>query len=350
MKKEDTPALDMLQETTIYDIAYHLGVSTSTVSRGLRNSPAISEDTRIKIAEAAAFLGYQRSLFTGSKRKRAARTIGVIVHDLHNQFMSSVLTGISSVASAAGYEVIVAYSALSTVKEALNAQNFLERRVDGIIASLVCDNNDLEHFRPFHDRKIPVIFFDSAEKHPDSSLVVIDNAGSAYQATQHLLSQGCRRIVLVTGNKNREVYAQRYKGYSEALRDYGLETDDSLVLTNELNKVAGIEAADAIMRMYPRPDAAFITDDYTAAVCMNKLTDAGWSIPEDLALVGFNDDFISRAVSPQLTTIQYPGTEIGEITANRLINHVKGYCNSGTAKILVRSRLIQRASSQRLFT
>ncbi|RXK87392.1 LacI family transcriptional regulator [Filimonas effusa] len=337
------------QEITIYDIADHLGVSISTVSRGLHNNPAISEDTRLKIAEAAAALGYRRNLFTGSLRNRAAHTIGVIVHDLNNQFMSSVLTGISSVASAAGYEIIIAYSAQSTTKEALNAQNFLKRRVSGVIASLVCDNNDLSHFRPFYDKKVPVIFFDSAEKHPGSSLVVIDNAGSAYQATQHLLGQGCRRIVLVTGNKNREIYAQRYKGYAEALRDYGIGIDDNLVLTNELNKAAGIDAADAIMRIYPRPDAAFITDDYTAAVCMNKLSDAGWCIPEDLALVGFNDDFISRAVSPQLTTIQYPGIEIGEITAHNLINNIKGYYNNGATRIVVRSRLIQRASSQRLF-
>jgi LacI family transcriptional regulator len=348
MKKADTPVMSTRQEITIYDIADHLGVSSSTVSRGLQNHPTISESTRREIAAAAAALGYQRNLLAGSLRSRITRTIGVIVHDLNNQFMSSVLTGIGSVASDAGYDVIIAYSAQNTAKEALNAQNFLKRRVDGVIASPVCDNNDMSHFRLFHDKKVPVIFFDGAAECPDSSMVVIDNAGSGYQATQHLLRQGCRRIVLVTGNKNREVYAQRYKGYAEALRDHGISVDDSLVLTNGLNEAAGIEAADAIMRMYPRPDGAFITDDYTAAVCMHKLTDAGWSIPEDLAIVGFNYDFISKVVSPQLTTIQYPGIEIGEIAARSLIDHLKGYYSNGAARIVVRSQLVKRASSQRL--
>lgn len=351
MKKVDVSDMSVRQEVTIYDIASQLGVASSTVSRGLQNHPTINKKTRQKIADTAAALGYQRNVFAGSLRNHATRTIGVLVHDLNGQFISSVLSGIGTVAADAGYDVVIAYSAESSVKEMANARNFFNRRVDGVIASLTADTTDMSHFTPFRNKKVPVIFFDRAEEYPDSTMVVIDNARCGYQATSHLLQQGSRRIALVTGSLNRDVYAQRYKGYAQALQEHGIAIDDSLVLVNSLDEAGGIEAAKAIMGMAHRPDGAFISSDFTAAVCMRELMAAGWSIPGDLAIVGFNDDLISRIVTPQLTTVQYPGIEIGEIAARSLINHLTGHGDiSGAARIVVRSQLIERASSQRLGT
>jgi LacI family transcriptional regulator len=178
--------------------------------------------------------------------------------------------------------------------------------------------------------------------------VVIDNYKSGYQATNHLIEQGCKKIVIVTANLNRNVYARRFKGYKDALFDHSIPFDESLVLIKDLSEKCGREAALQIMDMHPMPDAAFITNDFSAAVCIKTLKEHGYRIPEDIAIVGFNNDAISKIVEPQLTTIDYPGIDIGEIAARNLIAHLKGDVNiKQTNTIIVKSELIIRQSSLR---
>lgn len=333
-------------EITIYDIASHLGLATSTVSRGLQNNPIINKKTRQKIADAAEALGYRRNNYAVNLRTQRTRTIGVIVHELKSHFITSVLAGIGHVASEQGYDVIIGYSAESAVKEAANARNFFHKRVDGVIASLAMDTGNLSHFQPFQDKKIPLVFFDRAEDQPNTTMVVIDNVRCGYEATAHLIERGCTNIALVTGSLKRNVYAQRHQGYVQALQDNGLPVNNNLVILNNLDEKGGHEAAKAIVRMRPRPDGVFITNDFAAAICMRTLQEAGLRVPEDIALVGFNDDNICRLVRPQLTTIEYPGNEMGQIAARHLIDHLEGTVGiSNASRIIVRSRLIVRDSS-----
>jgi LacI family transcriptional regulator len=178
--------------------------------------------------------------------------------------------------------------------------------------------------------------------------VIIDNYKCGYQATQHLIEQGCRRIVLVTANLKRNVYAQRHKGYNDALFDNNIPYNKDLVLIKDLSEQCGVEAGLQILKMKPLPDGAFITNDFTAAVCMQTLKEHGVKIPEDIAIVGFNNDAISKIVEPQLTTIYYPGIDMGEIAARNLINHLKGLTDvRHTNTVVVRSELIIRKSSQK---
>jgi LacI family transcriptional regulator len=161
-----------------------------------------------------------------------------------------------------------------------------------------------------------------------------------------LIEQGCKRIVLVTANLKRNVYAQRHKGYKDALYDNNIPYNENYVLIKDLSEQCGIEAAKEILKMKPRPDGAFITNDFSAAVCMQTLKEHGVRIPEDIAIVGFNNDAIGKIVEPQLTTIDYPGIDMGEIAARNLINHLKGISNiKHTQTIVVRSDLIIRKSS-----
>lgn len=336
------------RDVTIYDIASHLGVATSTVSRGLQNHPAISHHTRKKVLAAAEELGYRRNAYAGSLRSTKTRTIGVMLHELKSQLTNSILAGIGKVANEAGYDIIVSYSAGNSDKEAANARNLLSRKVDGIIATVRTDAKDISHFHPFQEKKIPVIFFDRTEDYRGSTMVGIDNISCAYQATRHLAQQGCRKIALVTGSRGNNIYEQRYKGYLNALQDSNLPFDKSLVIFRNMDEAGGVAAAEAIMQMTSRPDAAFITDDRCASACMHTLAENGWRIPEDIAIVGFNNEFISTAVRPQLTTIQYPGTEMGEIAARSIIDHLEGRCSIDEAsRIVLKSPLIIRGSSKK---
>jgi LacI family transcriptional regulator len=338
--------MKLKKDITIYDIAQKLALSTATVSRGLKDHPAINKNTRKKIQDAAKELGYRHNNFASSLRKQKTNTIGVIVHELNSNFITSVLAGIEKVTTDAGYDLIIAHSSESFSKEAANALNLFHKRVDGLIASLAFDTKGLDHFRPFTEKGIPVVFFDRVEEQTESIKVIIDNYKCGYQATSHLIEQGCKKIVLVTASLNRNVYAQRYKGYADALYDNGIAVDKSLVLIKDLSERCGVESALEILKMKPLPDGAFITNDFSAAVCMQTLKEHGVAIPGNIAIVGFNNDAISKIVEPQLTTINYPGMDMGEISARNLINHLNGISNiANTNTIIVRSDLIIRKSS-----
>ena len=334
------------KDITIYDIALKLDLSSATVSRALKDNPAINKNTRKKIQETAKQLGYRHNTFASSLRKQKTNTLGVIVHELNSNFITSVLAGIEKVTTEAGYDLVIAHSSESYEKEAANALNLFHKRVDGLIASLAFNTKGLDHYKSFEEKGIPVIFFDRVEEKSDCTKVIIDNYKCGYQATQHLIEQGCKKIVLVTANLKRNVYAQRYKGYMDALYDHNIPFEKELVLIKDLSEQCGVEAAMQILNMKPLPDGAFITNDFSAAVCMKTLKEHGVKIPEDIAVVGFNNDAISKIVEPQLTTIHYPGMDMGEIAARNLINHLGGISKiNHTKTIVVRSELIIRKSS-----
>src|SRR5882762_9858754 len=211
------PPMDAKRDITIYDIAKVLDLSPATVSRGLKDHPAINIATRKRIMDMAKEMGYRSNNFASNLRRQKTNTIGIIVHELKSQFISSVLAGIEKVTTEAGYDFIIGHSSETYRKEAANAHNLFHKRVDGLIASLAFDTIDLDHFAPFVHRKIPMVFFDRAEEVPYGTRVVIDNVKAGYEATAHLAQQGCRRIAHLTANLGRNVYAHRLKGYQQAL-------------------------------------------------------------------------------------------------------------------------------------
>jgi len=334
------------KEVTIYDIARHLGISTSTVSRGLQNHSAVNKVTKRRISETAKELGYRYNPFAGRLRKQQSNTIGVIVHELNSNFITSVIAGIEKITTTAGYDLIITHSSESYAQEAANAQNLFHKRVDGLIASLAYDTNDLSHFQPYIDKGIPVIFCDRVEENTNNTVVIIDNYKCGYQVTQHLIEQGCKRIVHVTANLKRNVYGHRYKGYRDALFDNGIQFDKNHLIINDLGEEACIRAVKQMLAMKPLPDGLFVTNDFSAAVCMHALKEHGIAIPDDIAVAGFNNDAICKIVDPQLTTVNYPGIDVGEIAARNLINHLQGVNSlEQTNTIIVRSELIVRGSS-----
>ncbi len=336
----------MSKEVTIYDIATALNISSATVSRALKDDPAVKKDTRKKVFELAEHMGYRTNHFARNLRQKHTRTIGLIVHELKSSFITSVLSGVEKVTTEAGYDLIIAHSSESADKEIANAKNLFEKRVDGLIASISFGTTNLDHFQPFLKKGIPVIFFDRVEQDGNNTVVIIDNAKCGYLATQHLIDQGCKRIAHVTSILRRNVYSQRYKGYKDALFDNGITPDEKLLIIKDLSETAGVEAANEIMQMEPLPDGVFITNDFVAAVCMRTLKEHGIIIPDDIAVVGFNNDAIGKLIEPTLTTINYPGINMGEIAARNLINHLNGITNMHhTNTITVRTELIIRNSS-----
>lgn len=334
------------KEVTIYDLAQQLGISPATVSRGLKDHPAISKKTKKKIFELAKEMGYRSNNFARNLREQRTNTIGVIVPRLNSHFMSSVIAGMEFVANREGYNLIISQSQESEVKEITSAATMFNSRVDGLLVSLAYDTASLEHFDVFLKRKIPIIFFDRVIPHDDCTSVIIDNRKAAYEATSHLIKQGCSNIVHITATLKRNVYVDRFQGYKQALHDHQIPyKEDNIIITN-LSQEAGVEAAETIMQMTQKPDGVFVANDNCAVGCMAALKQKGVRIPADIAFVGFNNDPVSTVIEPNLTTINYTGYQMGEMAAGSLITHLNGMYNMKTTNtIILRSELIIRASS-----
>jgi LacI family transcriptional regulator len=334
------------KEVTIYDLARELNISIATVSRALKDDPVVSKKTRKRIADLAEEMGYRSNHFARNLRTQRTGNIGVIVPRLNSYFMSTVIAGIENIANNEGYNLVISQSSESAQKEMNSARTMFNNRVDGLLVSLTYDTRNLAHFEPFLRKNIPLVFFDRVEDHAGCLSILIDNRKAAYQATTHLISRGRKRIVYITATPRRNVYIHRLQGYKEALADQKIPFKEDYILLSNLSQEAGAEAATLIRRMDPLPDAVFVANDNCAVGCMVALKQSGILIPEDIAFVGFNNDPVSTVVEPHLTTINYPGYEMGQVAARNLIDHLNGASGiTATNTIILRSELIVRESS-----
>jgi len=337
------------KEVTIYDIADKLNISIATVSRGLQDDPVVNKKTRKKIIDLAEQMDYRSNHFARNLRSQRTNTIGVIANRLNSYFMSTVIAGIEKTVNGNGYNLIITQSLESAEKEIASAKTMFNSRVDGLLVTLSYETNNLDHFDQFTRKKVPVLFFDRCEEHDHFAKILIDNKKAAYEATMHLAQQGCKRIVHITAPQKRSLYRDRMNGYKQALVENNLEFSEELIYISNLSMEAGADAASHILNMNLLPDGIFVANDNCAVGCMVALKQAGIRIPEDIAVVGFNNDPVSIVVEPNLTTINYPGYEMGEVAAKNLINHLNGSSLiHSTDTIVLRSELIIRSSSKRL--
>ncbi|WP_158826500.1 LacI family DNA-binding transcriptional regulator [Mucilaginibacter lacusdianchii] len=336
------------KEITIYDIARHLNISAATVSRGLMDHPSVNILTKQKVQEAAQSMGYRSNHLASNLRKKRSNIIGLIVGNLDSSFMTNIIVGIDKVLSEANYNLVISQSLDNIGKEVQIAKAMYNNRVDGLLVSLAYDTENAEHFESFVKRGIPLVYFDRIFPHEKCPGVEIDNAKAAYEVTEHLIRQGCRRIVHITAYRLSSVALDRFNGYKQALLDYNIPYDESLVLYTELGIEDGARAAQTILNMPNRPDGIFAINDACAVGCLKELRKNGVSIPDEIAIAGFNDDAVADIVEPGLTTVIYKGYEMGEVAAQILVEKLNNtYTATSGNKVLLKSELIIRESSLR---
>jgi LacI family transcriptional regulator len=334
---------------TIYDLAEHLNLAPSTISRGLQDNPAVNAKTRKRINAAAQEMGYRFNTFAQNLRKQRTSTIGVIVPRLNSYFISSMLAGIEKEINSAGYNMLISQSLELEQNEIKYARAMLNNRVDGLIVNLAANTRNLDHFKEYTRHNIPLVFVDRVFEDDDFNKVMINNSKAGYDITRHLIDQGCRRIVHLTGSLMRNVYQERKLGYQRALAEFNIPYDETLVMETDLTEEASAQAAQQMLEMTNRPDALFVSNDMSAAICMKVFKDGGLHIPHDIAVAGFNNDIISRLSDPMITTINYPGEEMGRTAARQLINLVdQQSAGDLTKSIILKSQLVVRESTLRL--
>lgn len=337
----------MGKKITIYDLAKKLNVSPATVSRSLNDHPSISKKTKDKIIAAAKSLGYRTNKFAANLSQQKSNTIGVIVPRLNSNFMSTVLAGIEKVANDVGYNLIISQSLESAEKEVLNAKTLYDSGVDALMISLAYGTENFDHLTTFIDRKIPLLFFDRVFDLPNCPTILIDNEAAGYEATEHLIGQGCTNILHIAGGLKRNVYCQRFKGYKRALERHGITFKEDNLVEVDLDLSRVPEVIAHIKESVPKIDGLFVANDTFAVHCIKELKKEGYRVPQDIKVMGFNNDPVSEVISPNLSTIDYPGYKMGVLAGQSIIGHLNGAINLQSAnQITLRHTLIIRESTQ----
>lgn len=336
----------MQKRITIYDLAKTLNVSPGTVSRSLNDHPSISERTKERVVQKANELGYKTNKFAVNLSKQQTNTIGVIVPRLNSHFMSTILAGIEKIVNEAGYNLIISQSLESAEKERINARTLYNSGVDALLVSLAYDTSDYYHFTPYIKNKIPLIFLDRVQDLPNCSTLIIDNRSAGFEATEHLIQQGCKNLIYIGGDLKRNVYSERFKGFKEAHAKHHIKFKKSNLLELDLDPNKASEVVTFIKNSDQPIDGIFVANDSFAAHCIKELKKEHYKIPDDIKIVGFNNDPISELITPTLSTIDYPGYEMGIMAGQSIISHLKGDLDLQPANsITLRHQLIIRESS-----
>lgn len=337
------------KQVTIYDIAAKLRISPSTVSRALNNAKYVNKVTKKLVKDEAEKLGYKPNSFAVGLRNNQSNTIGILISRINRPFNSVLISGVEKTARQAGYNVIICQSNDSYENEVTGAEALLSSRVVGLIASLSMETENFEHFQPFFDAKTPVVFVDRVPN-LDSYKVVADDFRAGYNATQHLIKKGCKRIALLVGSLQRNVYSDRKNGYVQALLDNNLPVDESLILIlKTLSTEESEKATKKLLSLPNPPDGIFSTNDTAAAAAIITAKKLGFSIPKQLKIIGFNNDYISTIVEPSLSTIAHPAEKMGIIAAEKILEHLNKNSEMDTdvSEItILKTSLIERDSTR----
>jgi LacI family transcriptional regulator len=334
-------------QVTMKEIARKLGVSVSTVSRALKDSPELHPDTKKKIVEAAKAMNYQYNLLAQSLRISRSKVLGVIVPELTSHFFSSNISGISDTAYRRGYNVMICQSNESYEQEKANVKTLVSSQVDGLLISLSRETKSYEHLQELYDREIPFIMFDRVTEEIPVSKVTVDDAHGAYLAVHHLLEQGCRKIAYFSGPEDLYISKKRKEGYLEALKEYGIPESEARIYVTDLTPEGNRRISLQMIAEKDRPDAVFAMIDPLAIDLMTVLKEKGVKIPDEIALAGFTNNPTSAVVDPSLTTISQPGYEMGKIAANHLLDQLDEIVSDEPQSFVLQTTLVARESSKK---
>lgn len=337
------------KEVTIYDLAKELNYSPSTISRALNNHKSIGKKATQEIHKTAKKIGYRPNSIAVSLRNNKSKTIGIMIARINRPFVSSLISGVEEAARKAGYNVIISQSNDKYKNEVDNAKALFDSRIGGLIVSLGMETKKIDHFEQFKNKDIPIVFVDRVPDDFNSYRVIIDNYSAGYRATKHLIEQGCKKIAHFAGAQHLNVYKLRKKGYLDALKENGLPIDQELIIDLEtMSFEEGREAARELLDMANPPDALFSANDTAAVSAILYAKEKGIKIPEELAIIGFNDDPVSSIVEPSLSTVSHPAIKMGEISAQRILEHSSRNLDSEISEItMLNTEIIVRNSSRR---
>lgn len=336
---------------TIKDIARKFKCSPSTVSRALNNHPLISEDTRRNIQEYAQKVGYQRNSVSLSLLNKKSAILGVIVPSLNHSHETAMIEGLQSVLQTHGYMMAICVTNESYALEKEYVEKLLANRVEGIFLSIsqeTYDSGHYEHLDSIINRNIPLIFIDREYDGVLTSSITVDDYWGAFVATEHLILRGCRRIAHLKGPSGLNVSEKRFKGYKDCLLKYNIELDENWVAHTNFKAESATMPVRRLMALENPPDGIFGVNDAVASAAMQVIRDMNFDIPNQVAVIGFDNSPFSAYLYPSLSTVNRFGKQIGEEAARLYLNNINLGLKSTNEHIVLPPELIIRSSTLKI--
>lgn len=316
----------MFEPVTIKDIAKALGLSTSTVSRALRDTHEISAATKKIVLEYAKEIGYQPNPIALSLKERRSKSIGVVVSEVANSYFSQAINGIESIAYDRGYHVIISQTHESFEREVSNVQHLASRSVDGLLVSLSSQTTDISHLKHLHERGLPIVFFDRVADEIDTHKVIANNQQGAFDATEHLIKSGYKRIAHLTSSSHLSISIERLAGYQAALKAHNITPNPAYVKFCPHGGMLYEETENAIrelLALKEKPDAIFIAGDRLSTGCLSVFKNLNVAVPSDMAIAGFSNSDVLDLFNPSITSIRQPAFEIGQLATQMLLQLIE---------------------------
>ncbi|QSE99103.1 LacI family DNA-binding transcriptional regulator [Fulvivirga lutea] len=330
--------------TTIKDIAKALGISVSTVSRALNDSPQINDETIKAVKAVAKKFNYRRNNVAAGLRINKTFCLGVVVPNIGIYFYSRVISGMQKAASEAGYQLLICQTDEEEANEIKYLESLSNGRVDGILMAISKGTNKLNHVKQVME-EMPVVLFDRTDSSIDTTQVEADDFNGAFLATKHLIDGGARNIAHLAGPKNMQNSKNRLNGYKEALRQNDISVKQNLIENCDFDRHNVEGALKKILKSNPDLDGVFAVNDDLGVQAILVLKKMGYKIPEQISVIGFGNYPVSKIVEPRLTTVSHHLFEIGEKSVEYLLKMIKNKDAKISHEPLV-SELILRESTK----
>src|ERR671937_308174 len=299
---------------TIADVAKHAGVSVSTAARVLSGRGYASDETRRIVLEAARALGYVPNQIARSLRTRRTRTIGLLIGDVENSFYSTIAKNVESVATRAGYHVVL------------------------------CNSDDEPEVEREYLRLLDGVRVDGRVEGLEADAILVDNEAGGYSGVEHLIEAGHDRIGILAGDVNVLTASQRLAGYERALKEHALPVRRELIKVGSFHREHAIEDATELIGVEPRPTAIFAANNILAEACLIALADLGLRVPRDMSVVGFDDVPWMGMVNPPLTTVRQPVADVARSAAELMLRRLEGDGQAQPSTQVFRTELLVRGS------
>jgi LacI family transcriptional regulator len=327
---------------TIGDVAQRAGVSIATVSRVLNQTVKVSDDTATRVQRAIDELGYVPQAAARNLARRKTNTIGLLLPDIASDFFFPILRGSEIAARQAGFDLLIAIQPLDALRGKNDANLLGSHNTDGLLVFAGdLDEETLAHL-PGPDFPM-VLLYHSAPQGSNMTSIVVENRNGARRLVEHLIEvHHCRRIAFLRGPNGNEDSQWRELGYRLALSTHHLEFDERLIATGAFEEAGGRAAVEGLLKQGIQFDALFAGDDDTAIGCLSAFNQAGLRVPQDVALVGFDDMTPARYLNPPLTTVRAPTEQVGREAVLQLVHRIR--CGQAEPMVLLPTELVIRQS------
>lgn len=310
---------------TITDIAKILNLSPSTVSRALHNNPSIGFETKRAVLELAKNLNYQPNLLAISLLTNKTKAIGIVVPEITSYFFATAINGVQDVLGSKGYHLLISQSNESFEEEKKIIEAFSNVRVDGILISPSITTSNYVHLQRLKSIGMPLVIFDRDCFGFEADKVFVDDYNGAFQAVEYLIKTGCKRIAHITGPPDLSISKSRLNGYLDALTQNNIPFNPDLIVTSEgFTPEHGEEVVNQLLDLKLPPEAIFVINDQVAIGAMQVIRNRGFVIPDDISIIGFDDEPYSAYFNPSLSSVWQPIYDMGMLSAKILLHHCEG--------------------------